>query len=258
MNEGHRSGIRTGSLDDPAGDLAALLDEVTVEGVEIPHAALGDVPFRDLVSALLDQPGFRLEFRGQTPDAVLAMVADKLLDGGFAAERAMLAEQIERLEAFARNLAGGGIPQTAIRTYFAPGDLVWHLDRQIDRIAFRLLWPIGRPAGMIVTAADNIDLPRHLAFMRHEHPLLGQLDTNVLRTGAAAEELWAHRPHELEMMKSGDFPFIIDPDRVWQFDANAITIHRVDTPGHPGTYHRSSWANRHSPGLQIVVTVAAD
>lgn len=259
MVGGPPSGIATASLGDDSSRIRDLLLAPGIEGVEIHRAPLDDLPYRPFVAALLKQPGLKLEFRGQAPDAVLAMVADKLLAGGFAEERAQLAKEIARLETFAAGLVGGRArPQTAIRTYFAPGDLVWHLDRQSERTAFRLLWPIGRVAGMSVTPANNIDERRYLAYMRHEHPLLCQLDTKVLRTGAPVEHLWAHRPRELEMMKSGRFPFIIDPERIWQFDPNAITIHRVDTPAHPGTYHRSSWANRYSPGLQIVITAAAD
>jgi hypothetical protein len=94
--------------------------------------------------------------------------------------------------------------------------------------------------------------------MHREFPLLCRLDTRVLRTGAAVEALWAHRPAQLAAMTSGRFPFLLDPDREIEVTPGAISIHRVETPMAPGTYHRSSWANRRSPGLQLVITVVSD
>ena len=49
-------------------------------------------------------------------------------------------------------------------------------------------------------------------------------------------------------------PFIRDPARVWEIPPDAISIHRFQTPVCEGTYHRSAWENRASPGLQIVMT----
>lgn len=251
--------IVSASLGDDPEHLRNLLLTLPAEAIEIVRPPLADLPYRDLVNALLKCQGLRLDFRGQAPDAVLAMAANQLIgEGAFADHRALLAEDIATLEKLMCAIVGGGRPQTAIRTFFAPGDLVWHLDRVNERTALRLLWPLGRPAGMSVTARDNIDEQRFLAFMRHEHPLLCQLDTDVLRSGLPVERLWAHRPVQLEAMASGRFPFIRDPARVRQIRADAISIHRVETPGHSGTYHRSSWANRDAPGLQIVITVAAD
>jgi hypothetical protein len=149
-------------------------------------------------------------------------------------------------------------PTIAIRTYFAPGDLVWHVDRVNERRAFRLVWPIGRPAGMRVTSADNIDADIYRAYMRREFPLLGQMDTRVMRTGVPVEALWAHRPLQLAAMVSGRFPFLRDPDEEHEVTPGNASIHRVETPAQPGAWHRSSWSNRNAPGLQVVITAAAD
>jgi hypothetical protein len=124
--------------------------------------------------------------------------------------------------------------------------------------AFRLLWPLGRPAGMRVTSADTIDPDVYRGFMQREFPLLCRLDTRVLRTGAAVETLWAHRPAQLAAMVSGQFPFLLEPGRAWEVAPGAASIHRVQTPMQPGAWHRSSWDNRRSPGLQIVITAASD
>ena len=59
-------------------------------------------------------------------------------------------------------------------------------------------------------------------------------------------------------MASGRFPFLIDSARESEVTPGAASIHRVQTPAQPGAWHRSSWANRHAPGLQIVITAAYD
>ncbi|MES2441186.1 MAG: hypothetical protein V4574_00020 [Pseudomonadota bacterium] len=253
------TGVAKTALADGAAAARALLDRPAVEAVEIAQPPLDELPCRDFVRALLGARGFKLDFNGQAPDAVLAMAASQLFGpGAFAREQALLAEDIATLTEFARRLVDGARPLVAIRTYFAPGDLVWHVDRLNDRTAFRLLWPIGRPSGMRVTPAANIDAPVHRAYMRREHPLLGRMDTHVLRTGAPVERLWAHRPAQIEAMVSGRFPFLRDPALEWEITPGAASIHRVETAAQRGTYHRSSWANRTAPGLQIVITAASD
>jgi hypothetical protein len=251
--------IRRVSADESGGVIAHLMDDPSIEAVELPAPPLENLPFAALVRALLERQGFRLEFRGQPVVNVIDMVTDQLIGPGTVVhERALLAREIGKVERLASEIVGGGRPQTSIRTYFVPGDLAWHLDRVDGTRAIRLLWPIGRPAGMSVTPANNIDQRLYLACMRREHPLLCALDTRVLHTGAPVETLWAHRPRQLEMLQSGSFPYIRDPGRVSQFDPNAISIHRVETPARRGTWHRSSWANRSSPGFQIVITAAAE
>ena len=246
------------SLSDGPACARDLLARPDVEAAEIGLAPLEDLPYREFVRALLGRQGFKLEFHGQAPDSALALVADRLLGpGAYARERELLASDIAELKALMGRLAGGPPPLVAIRTYFAPGDLVWHLDRMAEPTAFRLVWPIGRPAGMRVTPASNIYEGRYRAFMRREHALLGRLDTRVLRTGGDVRSLWAHRPRQLEALISGRFPFLIDPDRHWEVQPGAASIHRVETPMQRGTYHRSSWDNHASPGLQIVITAVS-
>jgi hypothetical protein len=250
--------IPAATIADGPGAARLSLDRSRAGTVEIARPAIDALPYRGFVRALLERQGFKLEFGGQEPDAALALVADRLLGpGAYVAERAELAADIAALKAFMADLAGGPPPLVAIRTYFAPGDLVWHLDRVAEPAAFRLVWPIGRPAGMRVTPADNIDQARYRAFMRREHALLGRLDTRVLRTGEDVRALWAHRPRQLEALISGEFPFLIDPDRHAEIAPGAASIHRVQTPERQGTYHRSSWGNHASPGLQIVITAVS-
>lgn len=238
----------------PAGQ---ALDCSELGAVELPRPPLDELSYRDLVRALLARPGFKLDFNRLDPDAALALVCDQLLGPGtFVAERARLAEDIAVLAGLMGELVGARAA-VALRSFFAPGDLVWHVDRVHEARALRLLWPIGRPGGMRVTPRANIDVDMFHMFHHREHALLGRLDTRVMRAGGDVEPLWAHRPAQLEAMKTGRFPFVIDPDRVLEVTPGAASIHRVQTPAQPGTYHRSSWANRHAPGLQIVITAAA-
>ena len=244
------------------GDGPAVLREALEisETGAVQLARLADLPYVELLTALLKAQGFKLELRGQDPEEVLAKVADQLIgSGAFRTQSAQLADDIRALSALMGGTVGSDHPpQVAIRTFFAPGDLVWHVDRLNERRAFRLVWPIGRPAGMRVTTRDNVDASLFAAFMRREHPLLCRLDTLVARTGRDVETLWQHRPRQLEAMRTGQFPFLIDPAKVWQVAPGAASIHRVETPGAPGTYHRSCWSNRECPGFQIVITAAAD
>lgn len=258
MNAESARPIPQASLDAAPAALLRLLDQSPAGAIEIPRPSLDGLPYRNFIAALLDRPGFKLDFNRLSPHEALDLVSDKLLGPGmFAAERAALAADITALAQVAGALAGGR-PAIAIRTYFAPGDLVWHVDRVNEVAAFRLLWPIGRPAGMRVTPAVNIDAALHRAYMRREHPLLGRLDMRVMRTGAAVETLWAHRPAQLAAMTSGKFPFIRDSAAEWEITPGAASIHRVETPAQPGAWHRSSWDNRAAPGFQIVITASAD
>ncbi len=246
------------SLD--AGPHAARrqLDGSALGAVELARPPLDALPFRALVRALLTRPGFKLDFNRLEPDAAIALVCDRLLGpGSFMPERALLADEIATLAAFAGGLVAGRA-SIALRTYFAPGDTVWHVDRVNEAAAFRLLWPIGRSAGMRVTPASNIDPVLYRAYMHREHPLLCALDTRVLRTGADVEALWAHRPAQLAAMSSGRFPFVLDLEQECEVSPGAASIHRIETPVQSGSYHRSSWANRRAPGLQIVITAVSD
>jgi hypothetical protein len=250
--------IARASLDQGPRAVRELLDRSAPGTIELARPPLDELPYRALVRALLTRPGFKLDFNRLAPDAAIALVCDRLFGpGAFAAERASLAEDVAVLAGFVGDLVGAHA-SVAIRTYFAPGDTVWHVDRVNEATAFRLLWPLARPAGMRVTPADNVDAEIYRGYMRREHPLLCRLDSAVLRDGGDVETLWAHRPVQLAAMASGRFPFLRDPDRVREIAPGAASIHRVETPGRPGTFHRASWANRRAPGLQIVVTAASD
>lgn len=248
---------RIARADEPA-KVRSLIGRSPLGAVELPRPSLDATPYRDFVHMLLGCQGFKVDFNRLEPDAALAMVSHQMFGpGAFVRERALLADDIAGLAGLAGGLAGARAT-VSLRTYFAPGDTVWHVDRVHERTAFRLLWPLGRPAGMRLTPADNIDADIHRAYMRREHPLLGRLDTKVLRTGVAAETCWAHRPAQLAAMSSGTFPFLIDPAAEHEVTPGAASIHRVETPAQAGAWHRSSWANRHAPGMQIVITAVSD
>jgi hypothetical protein len=231
-----------------------LLDRSTVEAVEFARPPLDELPYRGFVRAILGVQPFKADFGRMPPQVALAQLSDQLFGAGsFAAERDLLARDIAALAGFAGALSGKPVSAT-MRTYFAPGDLVWHVDRSHEPDSLRILMPLGRVAGMRVTPADNIDPAIYDPFMRRELPLLCELDRKALRTGEPLQVLWGHRPRQVEAMTLDRNPFLRDPARVWEIERNAISIHRFQTPKHGGTYHRSAWENRVSPGLQIVMT----
>ncbi len=226
-------------------------------GIEIARPALAELPFRDLIEALLGRQAFKLDFNRLTPAEAIDLVSDKLLGPGtMVAARSSLAAEIGRAAEAVAGLASAR-PAISIRTSFAPGDLVWHVDRVRAHDAFRLVWPLGRPAGMQLTPRSNIDVGGYRQFMRREYPLLTRLDTRALRSAIPPERLWAHRPAELQAMRDGDFPFVRDTSQIVSISPGAASLHRVETPNLPGAFHRSDWANRHQPGFQIVMTVEA-
>lgn len=238
-----------------AAAVGAAVDASAAGAVEVPRPALATLPYRGLVKALLARPGFRLDFGTRSPADALDAVVDRLVGpGAWGAERAAFADTMATLAALVAGMAGVASAQLSLRSYFAPGDAVWHLDRMNGEVAYRLVWPIGRPAGMLVTPPETIDRGIYTAWMHREHALLGALDSRVARGEGTPEELWAHRPEQLAALRDGRFPFLIDDRQAAQVTPGAASIHRVDTPGRPGCFHRSSWANRHAPGLQFVAT----
>lgn len=236
----------------------AMLDRSTVEALEFAQPPVDETPYRDFVRALQSVQPFKVDFEQRPADMVLSMLADQILGpGAFRRERDLLAGEVIALQAFVQKVGGGGHVFTSLRTYFAPGDLVWHVDRSLQPNAIRVLRPMGRAAGMRITSADNIDSTIYKPFMRRELPLLCELDRKALATGLPLEDLWGHRPVQTGSMMSGRYAFLRDPDKVWEIQRDAMSIHRFETPYHAGTYHRSSWENRMQPGLQLVMTSGA-
>ncbi|VXC85333.1 hypothetical protein [Sphingomonas sp. AX6] len=250
------SRIETVAIEGGGAAARSALDHSPLGTIQIARPPVAELAYRTLVKALLGVRGFRLDFNRMPPDAAIDLVADRLFGpDAYRAERAGLSADITALADFAGDLTGGA-PSISLRSYFAPGDLVWHVDRVLEGPAFRLLWPIGRVAGMRVTPADTIDAGLYRAYMQREYPLLGQLDSRVLHQGGDVAALWAHRPVQLAAMQTGEYPFVIDRTREVQVAAGAASIHRVETPAQTGVFHRSDWANRTAPGLQVVVNVA--
>ena len=244
------------------GAARELLNDPGVEALEMPQTPLDEAPYRDLVRAFLRSQPFTLNFKQSSPAQALAMLSGQLLGPGlFTREQALLAQDVAALAEFAQALSGGPQVQISVRNWFAPGDLVWHFDRSLQPKAFRVLWPLGRPAGMKITPADNIDARVHRAYMNREYPLLYQLDRRIMRTpslsGSDLETLWAHRPVQAAAMISGRFPFVRDSREEWAIKPHAASVHRIETPSQTGTYHRSSWENRLSPGFQFVMTAGS-
>lgn len=235
-----------------------LLDLSSVDTIEFARPPVDQTPYGPFIRAMLTAQPFKCDFEGRSPDVAFAMISDQLFGPGrFASERKTLSREVTAVAAFSAALGGGGGVTVTMRTHFAPGDLVWHVDRSLQRDAIRVVWPLGRTAGMRVTTADNIDEQVYRPYMRRELPLLCELDRDAFRTGAPLEALWAHRPRQVEAMTSGRYPFLRDAGKVWEIHRDAISVHRFQTPYHRGTYHRSSWENHSCPGVQIVMTTGA-
>lgn len=237
--------------------LREAIEDSPVHAVELIRPALPELPYRSLIDDLARGRGFRFDFNRLEPLEALISVTETLFRRGrFELECHAMAQDIHTLAGTISALTQTR-PTISLRTYFAPGDLVWHVDRVDEADAYRLVWPIGRPAGMLLTPENNVDPAIYHGYMRREHTLLGRLDTNVLKSGRPVEELWAHRPAQLDALQTGNFPFVHNPANVTQVNTGAASIHRVQTPRHAGSIHRSSWQNRHTPGVQIVITAAA-
>lgn len=235
----------------------ALLSDAAVEALEVSMAIRATGGYRRLAALVTSSAPFMCDFSGQSIEAVLFRLADRICLVGLEEELWRLTADLERLRWFGMELVQGTRVLMSIRNWFAPGDLVWHVDRSAKARAFRILWPIGRAAGMKVTTKDNIDLRLYNGFMQREHPLLCKLDRKVVETGRNLESLWAHRPKQMNAMICGNYPFLKDPGKVYSLHRDSIAVHRIETPDHCGTWHRSSWENRRSPGLQVIVTATS-
>jgi hypothetical protein len=243
-------------LADPdAGTLADLFAQNRVEAVEIPRPQLADTGYASLVRSLTALPRFMCDFSQTPADVAFPMLCRRFLgDDAPLMEMQRLLEDLARIETIARDFCGDRL-LISVRNWFAPGDLVWHVDRSARNAAYRILWPLERTEGMRITPRDNLDRDLYAAFMRREHPLLCRLDRDIAASGGGLEALWRHRPRQVRAMIEDDFPFVRDRDRVGAVGASSISIHRIETPRMPGTFHRSAWANRMTPGLQIIITV---
>lgn len=76
----------------------------------------------------------------------------------------------------------------------------------------------------------------------------------VYEKGLSLEEVWRHRPSEIEMMRSGAQYYLKDSAEIYSVETNWSSIHFLDTPDHKGTFHCNTFSNELSPGLQFLFT----
>lgn len=242
---------------DVAGASTALArGEIEALEIEPPPARLSR--YQELARRVVDMPRFMLDLGGswaQIHGALHAKLAPVCRARSVLADLSGLLEDIGRVLTWASSLAHARRTLVSVRNWFAPGDLVWHVDRSRRSRALRILWPIGRIAGIHVTSRASIDPVLYRAWMVREHPLLCRLDRMVFETHLPLERLWSHRPRQLRAMVSDDYPFMLDPQARRALRPHAISVHRIETPWHPGTWHRSAFENCHAPGLQLIMTV---
>ncbi|HEY9779559.1 MAG TPA: hypothetical protein V6D09_05420 [Leptolyngbyaceae cyanobacterium] len=145
----------------------------------------------------------------------------------------------------------------SVRNWFAPGDLVWHVDRSMKDFAIRFIWPLGRNYGTRYTPVSNIDLDRYNAYMRRERPLLCMLDRKVLECKSSYREIWRHRPVQIADMHRCRFPFIRNPNNVVEVAPNSLVLHQFETINDLGSFHCGAAENEATPGLQTVFTATS-
>lgn len=145
--------------------------------------------------------------------------------------------------------------RVSVRNWFAPGDLVWHVDRSMKDFAIRAIWPLGRNYGTSYTPVSNIDLAKYNAYMRRERPLLILLDRKVLDFDCkrSYKDIWRHRSVQVANMRFCRFPFIRNPNDIFEVAPNSLVLHQfeiVDELG--GSFHCGTAENEATPGLQTV------
>jgi hypothetical protein len=241
-----------------AREASAALEKHDIEAIEILPPRGRANAYQELALRAIELPRFMLDLGGTWTD-IGATLNDKLScvcrDHVSEAVLAQLLDDVQRLLAWGASLAGARRTLLSLRNWFAPGDLVWHVDRSRRSRALRILWPLARSGGIYIARRDSIDPVLYRAWMAREHPLLCRLDRLVFESGEPLERVWAHRPRQIHAMRTGEYPFLRDREGEHELDPRAISVHRLETPNDHGTWHRSSYANSQTPGLQFIMTV---
>lgn len=240
-------------IQDRSASIRRHLECRDVEAIEVLQPSLCYVPLIPLLCSL--KPFHRnLGTEGQLSN-LSALLEELTHTAQYDESTYYLFRLLENLLSLTSSLVDKGQVTLGVRNWFTPGDATWHVDRSPRKVAYRVLWCVGRREGLKVTPRANIDLQCHDTFMRREDALLTKLDRDVIRTGLDVNALWSHRPQQVFEMASENFPFIRSKDLIHTFAPTSVSIHKLQTTEQLGTYHRASWANRIRPGLQFIFTV---
>ncbi len=150
--------------------------------------------------------------------------------------------------------ANPGTAHFGLRNFFCPGDAILHLDNMARGKAVRFLWAMGRPSGMKYTCRSNVNVPLYWDFIHRELHLIRRMDAIVFGEGKTIDEVWAHRPRQVSLLKNEKHHYMLDASKLEQVPVNWSSIHYVDTPDFPGTFHCNTFRNAEQPGLQLLFT----
>lgn len=248
------------TLSDTAG-MRAGLQEQHAELINIPQPHYSQTGFGNLVDFLTSSaPKFNWAIQGsiqqikaelknnltQTALAGGAYLATEV--NGFLSTTAGLMEDVAKIN--------NGTISFGMRNFFCPGDTILHVDNMANGYVIRFLWPMGREKGMQYTSRQNIDYDQYAAFIDRELHLIRKMDSLSFKEGKSIEEIWPHRPKQVENMKSGYHYYMKNKELIYEVPTHWSSVHLIETPQFPGTFHCNTYANKEKPGLQLILTSA--
>lgn len=236
------------------------LVEQCAEVVQAPPPYRVDTRYSNLTASILRLDPFMLDLGNYSVSTwwqIVEFLEKHVPINLVRAEGNKLRSDLETVVRFSRLVLNANRVLVSLRNWFAPGDLVWHVDRSTKPNALRILWPLERRAGMYVTPVGNISVNQYRAYMQREHPLLCRLDRQIYEERSSLDRVWKHRPKQVESMKTGEFEFLANNKKVFQLDPEGVSIHRIESPSWPGTWHHSAWENHKTPGIQVIITATS-
>jgi hypothetical protein len=210
--------------------------------------------FDDAIDALRSIPRFKLPFGTATAERALPhLLRSTTSSPAILNAAAGLGAAADGLAQLVTTLVGSARFAGSVRNFFCPGDTLWHTDEVDGRSAFRLLWPLGRPAGMQYTPFENVDIAKYRYHMARMLPFVQKLDAAAFATGIKTDEYLAGKPALLNQFHRR--AFLKDPDLFASVPHNHASLHRVETPRQRGTFHANNFSNETQPGLQLIFTL---
>lgn len=238
-------------------EIRSFLNNSSIELIEIPQLPFEELPFKNLIKFLLSAGSFNWALPGESTETLIKLRDNlNLLTEDnielqeeidlFISEVKMLMEKL--------SLVNNGHVSLGLRNFFCYGDTILHVDNMAQGNAIRFLWAMGRPSGMQYTLRNNVNAEKYSHFINRELYLIQKMDLAVFTQNKTIEEVWSHRPKQIDDMKMGICSYLIDDSLMYQVPKYWSSLHRVETPDYHGTFHRNTFYNRESPGLQLLLT----
>jgi hypothetical protein len=237
--------------------LQQLLSDPAIELIKIPQPDVRDTGFYQLAKHLLSIKNFNWAINGPVDD-ILDEVHRNILEGIAGNNEAQqeigaFLHTVRRIMNLMAQINPGKM-HFGLRNFFCPGDAILHLDNMAKGRAVRFLWAMGRPTGMKFTCRQNVDTGKYWHFIHRELHLIRRMDAIAYKDAKPIEEIWAHRPRQVELMKNEQHHYMHDRSKLFQVPVGWSSIHLVDTPDFPGTFHCNTFKNADQPGLQLLIT----